>query len=97
MTKQLSAAHLLGRVPHRATTDGRPEPGTRVREVYDSLRRGEVLLLQKGGLLTHLRDDYGMDIRSLGYHKGYKLIGEWEGGTFVPLERIFQEDMERGI
>jgi hypothetical protein len=96
MTRQLPAsAFLRKRAGGKMNADGRPKPGTRLREIYDALRRGEDLHVKKndGQAFIKLRDEYGMEFESRKGPHGYiRLIGEWEGETFVRLEQILQED-----
>lgn len=71
---------------------GAPRPGTRLRAMYDEFRTGRVVDVSRefgtNGLqsIVQLRDFYGMDIESL--CGGYRLVGEWEGPYYVPIERI---------
>lgn len=60
-------------------------------------------------LIGHLSDNYGMEfvsepIMPIVYSRRggrpmrqWRLVGEWEGNEFVPLERILQEDMIKDI
>lgn len=81
--------------------DGRPKAGTKLRGLYDSLRLGGVVnascVIGRGssGYLMQLRDFYGMDIERVartdgkrGGWAGVRLLGEWEGPYYVPIERI---------
>ena len=92
MTRALTAAAIKGdRKSHPAE---RPREGTKLRALYDALRRGERLRQTPGRNFTRLRDEYQMELGSArGPRGGVWLVGEWEGEDFVPLERILQEDM----
>jgi hypothetical protein len=72
-------------------SDGKPKSGTKLRRVYDALRRGEIVKL--GGYSTQLRDMYGMEIERVG-KTGTRLLGEWDGPYYVPIERIVSEETE---
>lgn len=94
MTRVLTVSDLKGRTNSRQD-DGKPRPGTKLREMYDALRRGEEVHSRGNSSrsFTRLRDDYGMELQSQrGKHGFVKLVGEWEGPYFVPLERILQDD-----
>ena len=77
--------------------DGKPREGTKLRQAYDALRRGEIVSLKGMGVKAHtLTDMYGMDIK--GVHNegrrglsGSRLVGEWDGPYYVPIERILQD------
>ncbi len=84
MVRQMSAAQAAGRGGAY-----RPEPtaGTAAREVWDLFQaaRGQVIVYDfvNGGILTSLRDYYGLDLRSAGRHR-WCLVGEWlHDGTYV--------------
>lgn len=96
MTRVATVSSLkTGRLHNRTNPDGKPGQGTVLRDMYDALRRGEIVSAQRtaGKLLEQLRNNYGMELMSAGHRKGLKLVGEWEGSVFVPIERILQEDM----
>lgn len=98
MTKALSACRTKGGHPPYTGTDGRPRPGTALREAYDSLRRGEIYYRNASRNVSYeiLRTFYGMELeRVYGRHGaakggccGVRLVGEWEGDVFVPVERM---------
>lgn len=78
----------------KGNRDGKPKPGTKLREVYDALRTGAVVNVNQFSpakntsvYLAQLRDFYGMDIESV-RNVGSRLLGEWEGPYYVPIERI---------
>lgn len=80
--------------------DGKPREGTKIRQAYDALRRGEVVSLKAMGVSpVILTDMYGMDIKSVPNDKGpgwlgTRLLGEWDGSYYVPIERIVSEEAE---
>lgn len=71
---------------------GAPRAGTRLRAMYDEFRTGRVVDVYREfgangmGSIVQLRDFYGMEIESL--RGGHRLVGEWEGPYYVPIERI---------
>lgn len=65
--------------------DGKPRAGTPLREKYDRLRMGEIVRL--GRSKRQLIDFYGMDIVT-DRSQGSRLVGEWDGPYYVPIERI---------
>jgi hypothetical protein len=87
MTKVLSVSEIKRGKVH-SECDGKPKHGTKLREAYDRLRRGETVPLLRYGerACTQLRDRYGMEIVS--DYRGSRLIGEWHGSEYVPVERI---------
>lgn len=96
MTRSMPASHYLSRrggPPLHVV----PRDGTRLRGLYDALRRGETVFHVCAGDRRQLVDFYGMELRGFPGHRGggggVQLVGEWEGDVFVPLERILQEDM----
>lgn len=60
--------------------------------MYDELRTGRVVNVygEFGGNgsrgVSQLRDFYGMEIETV--TGGYRLVGEWDGPYYVPVERI---------
>lgn len=103
MTRQLSAHSLKKNTTGGFKNDqGRPTKGTKLREIYDSLRRGEtfhypvvdgVHQTNYAYMISRLRNEYGMELESKRGAGGYiRLIGEWEGPVFVRLEAMLQED-----
>lgn len=70
-----------------------PKEGTKIRRVYDELRSGSIVNVSaiSKRACVQLRDMYGMEIetvRDRGRIIGSRLIGEWDGPYFVPIERI---------
>ena len=100
MTRVLTVSDLKNGKPHGRTGDGKPRPGSRMREAYDALRRGETVNSKDYSppgrhhttLYNQLRDIWGMVLERVGSHEGMRLVGEWEGPYFVPIERILQEE-----
>lgn len=84
-----------GQAHHSKSGDGKPRLGTKLRHSYDALRRGEVVQIGKS---RQLQDFYGMDIQQVkgetGRVIGSRLIGEWDGPYYVPIERIVSEEAE---
>lgn len=77
---------------HSKSNNGMPRSGSRMREMYDALRTGRVVNIYRefGGnaskSMYQLRDFYGMEIEAV--TGGYRLVGEWDGPYYVPVERI---------
>jgi len=76
---------------------GMPREGTAIRNKYDALRRGDVVSLGRCG--TTLRDMYGMDIEAVRVSGkrgpgGSRLVGEWDGPYYIPVERIVTSLLE---
>lgn len=72
-------------------SDGKPKTGTVLRQKYDELRAGGIVAIGSTGYKNQLSDFYGMDIvPALEGNKvvGSRLLGEWEGPYYVPIERI---------
>lgn len=91
MTHQPSAADIKGNSPGAQDA---PRPGTKLRAVYDALRRGEIVR-HRCDQIAKLRLWYGLETCSQrGRGGGVRLVGEWVGQEFVPLEAILQEDMQ---
>lgn len=103
MTAPISLSSLKGQNQgsSKISRDGKPKPGTRLRAMYDALRTGDVVnVLQQFGpnapmQIDKLRDFYGMEIVKVsrtdgkrGGVAGVRLLGEWEGPYYVPIERI---------
>lgn len=95
MTRRLTVSDLKDGRSHCKTGDGKPKPGTVSRAMYDALRRGERVkprdYSKNHSIVEQLTNIYGMELEA-GGRDGYRLVGEWEGPYFVPLERILQED-----
>lgn len=96
MTTTLRVSQVKGRgAGGKFNEDGKPRPGTKLRSVYDALRRGEIIPTH--GLSGQLRDFYGMELSKV-YKPGAigcvgsRLVGEWEGPYFVPVERIAPDE-----
>lgn len=94
MTRQLTVSQMKG--TGGPTGNGRPRENSRLRLIYDLLRRGETFH-QKNQMdsfrVKTLVNDYGMVLDTKRGPGGYiRLIGEYEGPYFVPIERILQED-----
>ena len=93
MTAVTSISAIKGKKQGAASrnSDGKPKPGTSLRAVYDALRTGSIVNVTRtgGGAQTtgQLRDFYGMEIERVG-NVGVRLLGEWEGPYYVPIERI---------
>lgn len=81
-----------GRMSRMKNHDGKPREGTVLRDLYDRLRQGAVVPLNSGSssYTAQLRDMYGMDLVSVG-KSGSRLVGEWDGPYYVPIERIVQD------
>lgn len=88
MTAPISVSQLLGRGHHR-NADGRPRPGTKLRAEYDALRRGERIHPRNFGTPEILQSFYGMELRR-GPAGFVELVGEWENGVFLSLDRILE-------
>lgn len=97
MTLQLTAGRIQGKGHTRV--GGRPTPGTKLREHYDALRRGERIHISHGqNYHAQLRNRYGMELRSKRGPGGYtELIGEWDGGVFLTLDRILEISLEEEL
>lgn len=87
MTKSMTCATIKGK---NVSGGDIPKQGTKLREVYDALRRGEHVINQYAEI-NQLQNFYGMVTESTG-RRGHYLLGEWEGTYYVPLERILQPD-----
>lgn len=79
---------------------GVPKVGTKIREIYDALRRGEVVKV--GDYNTAITVGYGMAIKpvqEMGRRgkSGSILVGEWEGPYFRTLDQILQDDALGGV
>lgn len=86
-----------------AKGDGKPTEGSKLRAMYDALRTGGVVSMREiaGGsnmasaYRRQLTDFYGMDIvpvkSDTGHNIGSRLVGEWDGPYYVPIERIVQD------
>lgn len=78
--------------------DGRPKEGTTLRLLYEAFRSGQVVSVRKefgesaSRYISYLRDFYGMEIEPVkadtGRIIGSRLVGEWDGPYYVPIERI---------
>lgn len=95
MTSTLSVSeHKRGRRHHSKTRDGKPREGTMIRQFYDDLRKGEIVSFgpEFSTFRRQLRDFYGMEIVSAktdtGRIIGSRLVGEWHGSDYIPVERI---------
>lgn len=93
MTAVTSISALKGKKQGQRSrnSDGKPKPGTVLRQKYDELRAGGVVAMGNAGYKDQLSNFYGMDIAVVteGRKKiGCRLIGEWEGSYYVPIERI---------
>lgn len=74
--------------------DGRPREGTRLREAYDRLRRGDVIAFRRSrDYHRQLTDFYGMEIERVEPGR-YRLLGEWIGSEYIPVERLTVSLME---
>lgn len=78
----------------RARSD-RPAKGTIADRVLNALLSGERVALPKvvqypnlSYAIAQLRDRYGMEIET--NSKGSRLLGEWDGPYFVPVERMMR-------
>lgn len=60
----------------------KPREGSRLRSSYDRLRSGEVVRL--GWMAEQLTNMYGMELKRT--DGGSRLVGEWDGPYFVPVE-----------
>lgn len=79
MTRQMSPGMIKGvSVAHGSV----PREGTTLRLFYDRLKSGHHVHNAPGGVFEQLRNFYGMEIV-----RG-RLIGEWDGPYFVPIERM---------
>lgn len=71
-----------------------------LRQFYDDLRRGEIVVFGKNhNRSSHqLRDFYGMEIvpakTERGQILGSRLLGEWIGSEYIPVERLTVSLME---
>lgn len=91
MSRQVSAA--IARNPNHALPRDIPRPGSRTRAIYDALIAQPGRLIEMpfsasslNGILTHLRDDYGLDIRCRGSGRGtclWLLAGEYIGAGYL--------------
>lgn len=98
MTTTQRVSDHKGTLSGAKKNDGKPKPGTKLREAYDALRTGQVVSLRaifgdSASRSSHsqLRDFYGMDIepvREGGRVIGSRLVGEWDGPYYVPIERL---------
>lgn len=92
--------HKRGKYYRAKSGDGKPAEGTLIRQVYDDLRRGEIVAFTKANshVKRQLTDFYGMDIEAVrsetGASIGSRLIGEWDGPYYIPVERIVSSLME---
>lgn len=84
--------HKRGRIDPSRNRDGKPRVGTKLRKAYDALRTGGIVTIGNSGISVQLRDFYGMDIETVKSHSGRvigsRLVGEWDGPYYVPVERI---------
>ena len=77
-----------------------PTDGSLTRQFYDDLRRGEVVCFGRAhrNLKRQLEDFYGMEIEAVkterGALVGSRLLGEWDGPYYIPVERIVSSLME---
>lgn len=89
-----------------------PKEGTAIRRAYDALKASpaypifiEGTPVQRGTIITQLRDFYGLDIRPYpekrtsvkgAAYKRYWLVGEWFGTTYVDYvaDRRAKEERE---
>lgn len=93
MTAVTSISAMKGKKQGAASrnSDGKPKPGTLLRQKYDELRAGGVVAIGNAGYKNQLSDFYGMELAVVteGRKKiGCRLLGEWEGPYYVPIERI---------
>lgn len=77
-----------------------PTEGSLIRQFYDDLRRGEVVCFthKNRNLKRQLSDFYGMEIEPVRTERGAligsRLVGEWDGPYYIPVERIVSSLME---
>ena len=93
MTRVITVSQMQG--VKRAPRHEIPREGSALRELYDRLRRGEVIVTTAfpRGVVENLRNTYGMEIaKAFKGQPGLILKGEWIGPYFVSLEQILQED-----
>ena len=89
-----------GRRHHSKNYDGKPRPGTLIRQFYDDLRKGEIVAFGRKyeNVRNQLMDFYGMDIEPVRDDRnsfiGSRLVGEWDGPYYIPVERIVSSLME---
>lgn len=95
MTRQANASTLLR---GRQQTQRVPREGSKLRRLYDALRSGQevrqgVDFNQRS--FVDLRDYYGVELETKRGRRGYtRMVGEWDGDFFVPIERILQDDAQ---
>ncbi len=101
MTSMSSVSeYKTGRKNSKRNADGMPKEGTKLRAAYDALRSGEIVNLSATKVsATQLTDIYGMDLESVkgsiqGGYIGSRLLGEWDGPYYIPVERIVSSLME---
>ena len=91
MTTQTRVSDFRGKPTARKNADGKPQEGTKLRDLYDRLRSGSVVAVGNGGAVRQLVDFYGMELATVKEGRrivGKRLLGEWEGPYYVPIERI---------
>lgn len=96
MTRQMSPSMIKGS-RHALNPGGKPREGTKLRQAYDALRRGEIVKIKDygNGIANQLTLFYGMDLERVtrkgqwqGCVIGTRLLGEWIGDEYVPIEHI---------
>lgn len=77
---------------------GIPKEGTKLRALYDKLLSGQPMhreSVSDSRRFQDLRDYYGVELETKKGRYGYiRMIGEWDGDEFVPLERMLLETSE---
>jgi hypothetical protein len=102
MTSTLRVSEVKNGKSHgNKSSDGKPAEGTKIRAAYDALRRGETVSLRGSGCtVAQLRDFYGMELERVYNTEGHRgligsrLVGEWDGPYYIPVERIVSSLME---
>jgi hypothetical protein len=92
--RQNSVGVLRTKVGQGNTKD-RPDPSTKIGKLLGALMSGDLvpaktmLGCNPASYIEYLRSAYGMEIESKGGRGGgCRLLGEWDGPYFVPIERM---------
>lgn len=95
MTSTLSVSeHKRGHRHHAKNHDGKPREGSRLRAQYDALRRGEIITRPSPNLSAFYGMDLELVLTDTGRIIGSRLVGEWDGPYYIPVERIVSSLME---
>lgn len=75
-----------------------PKEGTKLRQAYDLLRTGGVFKMAElfgnknySRGIADLVDYYGVEVELVPLRKGYRMVGEWDGPTFVTIDQIIAD------